>query len=337
MAERLLADAGGGALIWRLNQLGIDRILVVDDLGSSEKWRNLAPLTFSDYVHKNVFAQWISSGNVPVVADAIVHLGACSTTTEKNVDYLAENNYRYSKYVAEWALANHVRLIYASSAATYGDGQQGYRDDESLASTLLPLNPYGYSKQLFDLWAIRSGVMDRMAGLKFFNVFGPNEYHKGSMTSAVFNSFHQIGANGNIKLFKSGHPNYADGQQKRDFVYIKDCVEVMAWLLDNPSANGLFNVGTGVARSWLDLAHAVFAAMGKTPSIEFVDMPATLSRQYQYFTQADMRKLQGVGCPVKFRTLEEGVSDYVQNYLATDMPYLSPARPNRDASQTEAA
>lgn len=317
------AGAIGSALIWRLNQLGIDKILVVDELGSSEKWKNLAPLSFADYVHKNVFAEWLSAGRVPVATQAIVHLGACSTTTQTNADYLAENNYRYSRLVAEWALARDVRMIYASSAATYGDGRHGYRDDEGTAARLRPLNAYGYSKQLFDVWAIRTGAIRRMAGLKFFNVFGPNEYHKGSMTSAVYNAFHQIRATGKMRLFKSHRPDYADGQQQRDFIYTKDCVEVIAWLLGSQQVCGIYNVGTGMARSWLDLAHAVFGAMGLPPAIEYVDMPQGLARQYQYFTQAEMQKLQAVACPVRFRSLEEGVSDYVANYLATDSPYLA--------------
>jgi len=325
------AGAIGSALIWRLNQLGTDRILVVDNLGSSEKWRNLAPLRFDDYLHKDVFAQWLAAGKVPAEVKAIVHLGACSSTTQTNADYLAENNYRYTRQIAEWALPKNVRMIYASSAATYGDGKHGYHDDEAGAGKLIPLNAYGYSKQLFDLWAIRTRASQRIAGLKFFNVFGPNEYHKGSMTSAVFNSFHQIGATGQMKLFKSYHPDYADGAQQRDFIYIKDCVEVMAWLLEQPQVNGIFNVGTGVARSWLDLAHAVFQAMGRPPAIEFIEMPPGLARQYQYYTRAEMQKLQSAGCPVKFRSLEEGVTDYVVNYLSADSPYLSPS-PSRPAT-----
>jgi ADP-L-glycero-D-manno-heptose 6-epimerase len=312
----------GSAVVWKLNQQGIERILVVDNLGTSEKWRNLSHLTFDDYVHKDEFLRLIDQGTLSPKPQAIIHLGACSSTTELNADYLHANNYRYTRTLAEWCLAHDVRFIYASSAATYGDGSRGYSDDDARARSLRPLNQYGYSKQLFDLWALRTGALQRIVGLKFFNVFGPNEYHKGDMRSVVCKSFEQILATGKVKLFKSDSPQYADGGQQRDFVYVKDCVEAIWWLL-HQSLGGLFNLGSGEARSWNDLVSAVFAAMDRPRTIEYIDMPEALRGRYQNFTQADMAKLRATGCPVKFHRLEDAVRDYVVNYLATDQRYLS--------------
>lgn len=320
----------GSALVWRLNRQGIDDILVVDELGGEEKWRNLASLRFADYLHKDEFLAAIQSPAFELRPRAVVHLGACSSTTEQDADFLMRNNYRYTRTLADWALAREARFIYASSAATYGDGARGYSDNDAVTPTLLPLNKYGYSKQLFDLWALRSAALAGMVGLKFFNVYGPNEYHKGDMASVVFKAFHQIRQHGLVRLFKSEHPEYADGGQMRDFIYVKDCVEVIAWLVDHAEVTGLFNLGAGTARTWNDLARAVFAAMELPPRIEFIDLPESLRGRYQYFTRAEMQKLREADAPVDFPPLEDSVRDYVQGYLMREQPYLDSVNVRRD-------
>ncbi|MCX5829978.1 MAG: ADP-glyceromanno-heptose 6-epimerase [Deltaproteobacteria bacterium] len=312
----------GSAFVWKLNQQGIENIVIVDNLGTSEKWKNLVNLRFLEYIHKDDFLQMIYADQVPFTARAVIHLGACSSTTERDADYLWRNNYLYTCRLADWAIRNGIRFIYASSAATYGNGTLGFSDDDALTPTLKPINMYGYSKQVFDLWTLRRGAEKQLAGIKFFNVFGPNEYHKGDMTSVVFKAFHQIRATGQVRLFKSHRPEYADGGQLRDFVYIKDCIEIMWWLLENKDANGIFNVGTGKSRSWNDLINAVFAAMQLPTRIEYFDMPEGLRNQYQYFTEAKMDKLQAAGCPVAFRALEDSVRDYVTGHLMQADPYL---------------
>jgi ADP-L-glycero-D-manno-heptose 6-epimerase len=218
--------------------------------------------------------------------------------------------------LAEYSLAKGIRFIYASSAATYGDGSQGYADDESSLEKLKPLNPYGYSKHLFDLWAKRSGALSSIVGLKFFNVYGPNEYYKGDMASVVFKAFNTIKKTGAFQLFKSYHPDYKDGEQKRDFVYVKDCADVMWWLLQNPSVNGVYNLGSSKARSWNDVLVALYASMGLPPRISYIDMPDGLKNQYQYFTEAPMSKLLSAGYSQPLRSLEEGIRDYVSSHLA---------------------
>ena len=309
----------GSAFVWKLNQEGIDDIIIVDRLGTTDKWKNLVNLRFVNYLHKDDFREMIYHDTVRFDIDAIIHMGACSSTTERDADYLWDNNNNYTGLLAEWAIDRGVRFIYASSAATYGDGRLGFSDDHEKIHSLKPINMYGYSKQIFDLRALRHGWENKIAGIKFFNVFGPNEYHKGEMTSVVFKSFHQICRTGSVKLFKSCLPEYADGGQMRDFVYVKDCVEAMWWLFKNEDANGIFNLGTGRARTWNDLIRAVFDAMGLAPEIEYVEMPEALRNQYQYFTEAQMGKLGDFGCPVNFPPLEDSVRDYVQNYLrATD-------------------
>ncbi|HEX3659506.1 MAG TPA: ADP-glyceromanno-heptose 6-epimerase [Pirellulales bacterium] len=311
----------GSALVWKLNQLGVRRILVVDQLETSEKWRNLAHLTFEDYMPKDQFLHALEQGTFAERPRAIVHLGACSSTTERDADFLLVNNYRYTRTLAEWCLARGVRFIYASSAATYGDGSRGYSDRDDITPGLRPLNQYGYSKQLFDLWALRTRALDTISGLKFFNVFGPNEYHKDDMSSVVLKAYHQVLASGQVRLFKSYRDDYPDGGQQRDFIYVKDCLDVMVWLIEN-RVGGLFNVGTGQARTWNDLAHAVFRAMGREPKIEYIEMPEALQGRYQYFTQADMTRLRAAGYRAPFTSLEDAVSDYVNGYLAADTPYL---------------
>lgn len=319
----------GSAFVWKLNQEGIDDILIVDDLKDSEKWKNLAGLRYDDYLHKEVFIRRLTDGNLGIDPFAVMHMGACSFTTERNADYLMENNYRFTRTLAHWAVDRGIRFIYASSASTYGHGEKGFYDEVDL-HLLRPLNMYGYSKHLFDLHAERSGLLKKMVGLKFFNVFGPNEYHKGDMSSVVFKAFQQIMKSGRLGLFKSYRDDYADGEQMRDFVYVKDCVDVMWWLLTNSEVNGLFNLGTGLARSWNDLARAIFAAMRRQPQIYYIDMPEALRDGYQYFTRATMNRLKKAGCAVPFRTLEEAIQDYVANYLQNGSSRLSSLASGKD-------
>lgn len=312
----------GSAFLWKLNSIGIEDIIVVDALKSSDKWKNLVKRRFADFIHKDDFLQLVADDKLPSSTRAIIHMGACSSTTETDADYLMENNYRYTRALAQWCLRHNVRFIYASSAATYGNGDAGYSDEHQLLESLRPLNMYGYSKHLFDLWATRFGHLNQMAGIKFFNVYGPNEYHKGDMSSVIFKAFHQVRESGEIKLFKSYRPEYGDGEQVRDFIYIKDCLDVMWWLIENQDISGIYNLGTGRARSWNDLANAVFSAMNKTPRISYIEMPESIRDRYQYHTEARMEKLRAAGYTKPFATLEAGAADYVQNYLAGDEPYL---------------
>jgi ADP-L-glycero-D-manno-heptose 6-epimerase len=312
----------GSAFIWRLNQEGIDDIIIVDRLSTDDKWKNLVNRRFVDYIHKDEFLQMVCADQVPFETSAIIHMGACSSTTERDADYLWENNYLYSRRLAEWAMKRNIRFIYASSAATYGDGTLGFDDDHGKISKLKPINMYGYSKQLFDLWVLKNKLENKIASIKFFNVFGPNEYHKEEMTSLIFKAFHQIKETGKVRLFKSYKKEYPDGGQMRDFVYVKDCLDVMWWLFNNQNINGIFNLGTGKARTWNDLIKAVFAAMGRKTNIQYIEMPESLRDQYQYFTQAEMNKLKAAGCPVVFSSLEDSVRDYVVNNLQQTDPYL---------------
>ena len=311
----------GSAVLWRLNTEGIDDILVVDDLGTSDKWKNLVNRRYIDYIHKSTFLPMLAGGKFGDI-DAIIHMGACSSTTERDADFLMENNFHFSTTLAEYALHNHIRMINASSAATYGDGALGFSDNRETMLRLKPMNMYGYSKQLFDLWAQRRNALKDIASLKFFNVFGPNEYHKEDMCSMVYRGFSQIRETGCLRLFKSYLPEYDDGGQRRDFVYVKDCVEAIWWLLEHPDVSGVFNIGTGRDRSWNALANALFSAMGLAPNIEYIPMPAAIKDRYQYFTRAKMEKLAQAGCPVDFRSLESAVDDYVQSYLLKEDPYL---------------
>jgi ADP-L-glycero-D-manno-heptose 6-epimerase len=310
----------GSALVAELNASGRTDILIVDALRNGEKWKNLVGKQYVDFVHKERFLEQLEDGAYPDV-DCIVHLGACSATTQADADYLMDNNFHYSRQLCEWAQWSGARFIYASSAATYGAGERGYSDADAVTPTLRPLNMYGYSKQLMDEYVLRNDLQEKVVGLKFFNVFGPNEYHKGDMCSVVYKAYHQILQSGRVQLFKSRKPEYADGGQMRDFVYVKDCVAMMVWLIQHPEVNGIFNMGTGTARTWEDLVHAVFAAMERPAQIEFVDLPEHLHGKYQYFTQAGMAKFSHTGCPLQFRSLEDAVKDYVQNYLMRPVPY----------------
>jgi ADP-L-glycero-D-manno-heptose 6-epimerase len=305
----------GSALIAALNKRAVTDILVVDRLGADQRWKNLVNLSFTDYIDKEDFLEAAIEGKLGSSIQAVFHLGACSSTTETDASFLMENNYLYTKLLAQWATGSNTRFIYASSAATYGDGSQGFADNEDKIEILRPLNAYGYSKQLFDLWAQRNGLLRKIVGLKYFNVFGPNEYHKADMRSFALKAFEQINATGKVRLFKSHRPDYKDGEQKRDFLYVQDAVDMTLFFLDYPKNAGLFNIGSGAARSWNDLAKAVFAAMGKEPNIEYIDMPDSVRNQYQYFTEADITKLRTAGYDKPVTALEPAVADYVQNYL----------------------
>ena len=305
----------GSALIAALNKRGITDILVVDELGTDERWKNLRNLSFADYVEKGDFLEMVAEKKIAPPTEAVFHMGACTDTTETNASYLIKNNYEYTKLLAQWATDAGIRFIYASSAATYGDGSAGLSDDEEKIENLIPLNMYGYSKHLFDLWARRTGLLSKIIGLKYFNVFGPNEYHKGEMRSFVLKAFEQINARGKVRLFKSYKSEYADGEQMRDFLYVKDAVDITLFFLDKPNLSGLFNIGTGTARTWNDLVKVACGAMGKLPKIEYIDMPDSIRNQYQYFTEADITKLRQAGYDKQPMSLEDAIVDYVQNYL----------------------
>ena len=312
----------GSAMLWRLNQAGITDIMVVDNLGSSEKWKNLVNRRYTSYVHRDQFLGMLRANSLGCPVEAVLHFGACSATTQTDADFLMANNTAFTIELCRYALEHGARFINASSAATYGNGSQGFSDSVANTRLLKPLNMYGYSKHLFDLWLLDNKLHNSVSSLKFFNVYGPNEYHKGDMRSVACKAYEEITATGRLRLFKSSSPDYADGGQMRDFVYVKDCVELMQWLLQNPQINGILNVGTGKAQSWNSLAHALFAAMGKTPQIDYVDMPEKLRGKYQNFTEADMSWMQEKGCPLAFASIEQGIADYVNSYLSQGDPYL---------------
>ena len=304
----------GSAIIWKLNKLGESNILVVDELGKDEKWKNLTGLNYYDFIHKDDFINQINNRSGFGIK-AIIHMGANSSTTERDADHLLKNNYEYTKKLAQFSINNNVRFIYASSAATYGDGNYGFVDDESIIQNLRPLNMYGYSKNLFDIWALKENLLNKIVGIKYFNVYGPNEFHKGDMRSVVHKAYEQILASGNVKLFKSLNPDYKDGEQMRDFVYVKDAVDMTLFFLDKKDKNGLFNVGSGKARTWNDLVSAIFKAVNKTVNIEYIDLPPHLAEKYQYLTEAKLDKIKKAGYSNSISSLEEGVTDYVKNYL----------------------
>jgi ADP-L-glycero-D-manno-heptose 6-epimerase len=315
---RILVTGGAGligsAVVWHLNRLGHDRILIADRMDRTEKWRNLVPLRFLDYLDADALL-----AALPDLDDiaAVFHLGACSSTTETDSDFLMRNNFEYTKSLAHWAAARNVRFVYASSAATYGAREDDFREDLPL-ETLRPLNMYGYSKHLFDLYASRAGLLTRITGLKYFNVFGPNEDHKGDMRSVVHKAFHQIRDTGKLQLFQSHRPEFADGCQQRDFLYVKDAAAMTVFLASRPEAAGLFNLGSGEPHTWLELAHAIFAALGREPAIEFIPMPAHLRGKYQYRTCATIAKLRAAGYDQPLTPLAGAVADYVRNYLVPD-------------------
>ncbi|MCX6851658.1 MAG: ADP-glyceromanno-heptose 6-epimerase [Verrucomicrobia bacterium] len=321
--SRILITGGAGfigsALVWELNRRGCENIVVCDRLSTDEKWKNLVPLKFADYIDGNDLLQAVlhSPGKLGRF-DHILHLGACSATTERDADYLMRNNYEFTKQLCLWSLANQTRFVYASSAATYGDGAHGMDDQMPDIHALRPLNMYGYSKHLFDLHARREGWLPSIVGLKYFNVYGPNEDHKADMRSLVHKACGQILATGKVQLFKSHRPDYKDGEQMRDFLYVKDAIRMTLHLAETPSAGGLFNLGSGKAHTWVELATAIFTALGKEPNIEFIDMPEHLQSKYQYYTCADITKLRGSGFSTEITPLAEAVRDYVQGYLVPD-------------------
>lgn len=306
----------GSALVYGLNARGITRIVVTDHLGNDEKWRNLAPLTFEDYVAPDRLLQDLS-GNPHSHGSfqACFHLGACSSTTVTDAAYVMENNFGYTKTLCRWALSAGTRFVYASSAATYGDGSAGMDDKNEDLRAFRPLNLYGYSKHIFDLFAKDQRLLSSIVGLKYFNVFGPNEYHKADMRSLVCKAYDQIVSTGRIRLFKSYKPEYEDGAQMRDFVYVKDAVDMTLHLAETTSAAGLYNIGAGVARTWIDLASALFDALGIAPEIEFIEMPESIRNQYQYYTCADISKLRSAGYHAPTTPLEDAIRDYAVNYL----------------------
>ena len=317
--KRVIVTGGAGfigsVLVHELNRRGCSQVVIADYPADREKSANLTGLLYTEYVEAVELPARLSSGSMGKL-DCVFHLGACSSTTETNEKYLRENNYEYSRALAEWALGAGVRFVYASSAATYGDGSAGMDDsDPSQLERLRPLNLYGQSKQWMDLHAWRAGWLGRIVGLKYFNVFGPNENHKGDMRSLVCKSYAEVLKTGVIRLFKSYRPQYRNGEQRRDFLYVKDAVAMTLHLAANPAANGIFNIGSGEARTWNDLARAVFAALGCEPRIEYIDMPESIRDKYQYFTQADIRKLLTAGYDQRITSLEDAVRDYVVNYL----------------------
>ena len=309
----------GSALVWALNRRGEENILIVDQLRQTEKWKNLVGLRFAGYLDKAVFIDRLVEGHFGDRIRAVLHMGACSATTEKDADYLMENNYRYTARIAAWRETQpRCRFIYASSAATYGDGARGYSDDEDKLAHLRPLNMYGYSKHLFDLLALRKGWLKDIVGLKYFNVFGPNEYHKNDMRSVINKAYPQVRNEGLMRLFQSHRPDYKDGEQLRDFIYVKDAVDMTLFFLEHTEIGGIYNIGTGQAQSWNNVAAALFKAAGQPLNIEYIPMPDHLQGKYQYYTCADLTKLQGVGWSQSCRPLEAAVDDYVRRYLASD-------------------
>ncbi len=304
----------GSYLLGFLNKQGYKNIIIADEFDEEDKWFNFDSKEFMAKVEREKLFGWLEE-NKPAIS-FVFHLGARTDTTEFDYSIHEKLNVAYSKDIWNYCVSNNIPLVYASSAATYGSGELGYNDDHELVEKLHPLNPYGVSKNEFDKWALQQTAQPPFwAGLKFFNVYGPNEYHKGRMASVIFHSFNQIRSTGKVKLFKSHRPDFKDGQQLRDFIYVEDVAKVCHWLMDNNVPSGLYNLGTGKARSFEDLTKATFTAMGKEPVIEYIDMPEDIRDKYQYFTEANMSKLKNSGYTEEFFSLEEGVSDYVRNYL----------------------
>lgn len=303
----------GSCIVRTLNDMGITDIVIVDHICKTDKWMNMRNKQYREYINRDEFLEKLSEYSGKVTH--IIHMGACSATTERDFDFLYKNNFEYTRALWNFCTENQISFIYASSAATYGDGSLGFSDEMDIKE-LRPLNGYGYSKQLFDLWVQKQDIFPKQhVGFKFFNVYGPNEYFKGSMASVVYHTFNSIKEEGKMGLFKSYKKGIKDGEQVRDFVYVKDVCNVIKFMIEHPQVSGLFNLGTGNARSFYDLAAATFLAMGIEPNIEFVDMPESLREKYQYYTQAEMNKLIQAGYNEKFYSLEKGIADYVQNYL----------------------
>lgn len=303
----------GSCIVRTLNDMGIEDITIVDHICETDKWMNMRNKKYTEYINRDEFLEKLPEYAGKVTH--IIHMGACSATTERDFDFLYKNNYEYTKTLWKFCTENQISFIYASSAATYGDGKERFDDKEDI-KRLRPLNGYGYSKQLFDLWAEKQTIAPKQhVGFKFFNVYGPNEYFKGSMASVIFHSFNKINETGEMGLFKSYKEGYEDGGQLRDFVYVKDICKVVKFMIEHEEVSGLFNLGTGQARSFYDLAASTFKAMGLEPNIKYIEMPESLRAKYQYYTQANMEKLRSVGYADDFYSLEDGAKDYVQNYL----------------------
>jgi ADP-L-glycero-D-manno-heptose 6-epimerase len=310
----------GSCLTGHLNTLGFKNIVIVDDFSREDKIPNLVGKFFTHKIERDGFFDWLTTENPPIAY--VFHLGARTDTTEFDYAVHEKLNVVFSKNIWKYCTEKQIPLVYASSAATYGAGELGYEDTHSIVDQLQPLNAYGISKNEFDKWAIVQREMPpAWFGLKFFNVYGPNEFHKGRMASVIFHSVNQIRTNGLVKLFKSHRPDFKDGQQLRDFIYVKDLLNVAVWLMENQPTSGLYNLGTGIARSFEDLVKATFAAMDLIPNIEFIDMPEDIREKYQYFTEANMSKLKATGYPEAFYSLEDGVADYVRNYLLENNYY----------------
>ncbi len=308
----------GSAILWALNRRGLDDVLIVDRLDRSEKWKHLVPLRFADYIDADEFERRIAEPGTFGKIGTVFHLGACSSTTESDAGFLLRNNYEYTKNLAHWAIPQCARFVYASSAATYG-GIEAELSDEADLHSLRPLNGYAYSKHLFDLYARRTGLDHHVCGVKYFNIFGPNEDHKGEMRSIVFKAYEQIRDGGSVRLFKSHRPDYRDGEQQRDFLYVKDAAEMTLHLAE-ADANGLFNVGSGTARTWLDLVRPIFVSLEMPERIEFIEMPEHLRSKYQYHTCARMQRLRATGYDRAATPLADAVTDYVTNYLVPQRP-----------------
>jgi ADP-L-glycero-D-manno-heptose 6-epimerase len=324
-SSRVLVTGGAGfigsALVWELNRRGGERVVISDRLRTSEKWRNLPPLRFEDYVEADDLLPALERGALGAF-DLVLHLGACSSTTETDAAYLVRNNFEYSKELAGWSMAHGARFVYASSAATYGRGDRGMSDADGSANALTrlrPLNMYGYSKHMFDLWAARNSLFRTIAGLKYFNIYGPNEAHKGTMRSVIAKAFPQIRDEGRIQLFRSYHPDYSDGEQRRDFLYVKDAVAMTLHLAERSEAVGLFNIGSGETATWIEVARALFQAVRAEPNIEFIEMPESLRPKYQYYTRADISRLRQTGYDAPITPLATAIEDYVRNYLVPDV------------------
>ncbi len=310
----------GSVLVGKLNSIGIENILMVDNFSNEQKKVNWSLKKCSDKMDRADFLKWFDENASEV--SFVFHIGARTDTTEFNKEIFDELNVNYTKSIWNICTENNIPLVYASSAATYGGGEHGYADNHKEIPSLHPLNPYGWSKQEFDIWALQqNNTPPQWQGLKFFNVYGPNENHKARMASVIFHSFHQINNTGKVKLFRSHRPDYKDGWQLRDFIYVKDLVNVCVFLMQNNTQSGIYNLGTGTARSFSDLADSTFKALNKITDIEYVDIPADIRDKYQYFTEADMSKLMAQGYSTPFTSLEEGVSDYVTNYLSTNSVY----------------
>jgi len=315
----------GSAVAYALNSHGRTDLLLCDRFGKKEKWHNVIGLRYNRFIHRNDLFDFLKDKEHHRDIDAVIHLGACSDTTETDMDYLMQNNVDFSIKLCQWAREHDIRFVYASSGAVYGDGSLGFSDSDDVTPKLRPLNKYGFSKWMFDMWVIENGLVDKVAGLRFFNVFGPNEYHKGSMASVIFRVFPNALTTGAISLFESHRPEVAHGEQSRDFVYIDEINDIVLFVLNNPNINGIFNAGTGYAHTFNELAQSMFEALGKPKNIEYFPMPEALRKRYQYFTRADMTRLLNAGYQQNADRFQENVVKYVKQYLVSQYRYLTQA------------